>query len=520
VALAHRPPAFPTLADQLYQLASGAVTSAELVRRSLHAITVSQSTLNAFRVVLTESALAEAADADRRRAAGQLAPLLGIPIAVKDDVDIAGVPTAFGTSGHVRPATQDAEVVRRLRAAGAVIVGKTNSCELGQWPFTSGPGFGHTRNPWARKHTPGGSSGGSAVAVAAGLVTAAIGSDGAGSVRVAAAWTHLVGIKPQRGRISTWPLPEAFNGITVYGVLARTVADAAMVLDAAAGNVDGDLHTASPVRMFDCVGKAPGALRIAMSTRFPFTGFRAKLHPEILAAMETVADQLEMLGHTVLAGDPNYGLRLSWNFLARSTSGLLDWADRLGDGVTFERRTVANMRMGRLLSESALRRARAGEAETRRRLGSIFNAVDVVLAPTTAQPPPLARTFDSLGPMATDRAMIAACAVTFPWNVVGWPSINVPAGFTTGGLPIGVQLMGPANSEPLLISLAAELEAISGWATKQPEVWWNTPGGWGHRPLAGESEATRGPTPPAWVRPPLAVESAATEAENSLTESL
>ena len=128
-------------------------------------------------------------------------------------------------------------MVRRLRAAGAVIVGKTNTCELGQWPFTSGPAFGHTRNPWSREHTPGGSSGGSAAAVAAGLVTAAIGSDGAGSVRIPAAWTHLVGIKPQRGRISTWPLPEAFNGITVNGVLARTVADAALVLDAASGNV-------------------------------------------------------------------------------------------------------------------------------------------------------------------------------------------------------------------------------------------------------------------------------------------
>ena len=156
------------------------------------------------------------------------------------------MPTAFGTDGYVRPATQDAEVVRRLKAAGAVIVGKTNTCELGQWPFTSGPGFGHTRNPWSRRHTPGGSSGGSAAAVAAGLVTAAIGSDGAGSIRIPAAWTHLVGIKPQRGRISTWPLPEAFNGITVNGVLARTVADAALVLDAASGNVEGDRHKPRP----------------------------------------------------------------------------------------------------------------------------------------------------------------------------------------------------------------------------------------------------------------------------------
>ena len=245
----------PTLTQQLYRLASGRVTSVDLVTRALSAIEASQPSLNAFRVVLGKQALAEAAEADRKRAAGQDLPLLGIPIAVKDDVDVAGVPTRFGTSFEGAPATADAEVVRRLRAAGAVIVGKTNTCELGQWPFTSGPAFGHTRNPWSREHTPGGSSGGSAAAVAAGFVTAAIGSDGAGSVRIPAAWTHLVGIKPQRGRISTWPLPEAFNGITVNGVLARTVTDAALVLDAAAGNVDGDLHKPPAVRASDYVGQ-------------------------------------------------------------------------------------------------------------------------------------------------------------------------------------------------------------------------------------------------------------------------
>lgn len=469
------PPArFPTLTDQLYQLASGAVTSEQLVHRSLRAIDASQSTLNAFRVVLTKSALADAAVADRRRAAGDTAPLLGVPIAVKDDVDIAGIATHFGTSGYVAPATADAEMIRRLRAAGAVIVGKTNTCELGQWPFTSGPGFGHTRNPWSRTHTPGGSSGGSAAAVAAGLVAAAIGSDGAGSVRIPAAWTHLVGIKPQRGRISTWPLPEAFNGITVNGVLARTVADAALVLDAASGNADGDLHKPPQVTVSDYVSTAPGPLRIALSTRFPYTAFGARLHPEIKTALDSVAEQLRLLGHTVVPGNPDYGLRLSWNFLSRSTAGLLNWEMRLGDQISWDRRTEANMRTGRLLSQAVLRNARAHEAKDRSRVGSIFRIVDVVLAPTTAKPPPPVHAFDHLSSWETDRAMIAACPVTWPWNVLGWPSINVPAGFTTGGLPIGAQLMGPANSEGLLVSLAAELEGMSGWAAQQPTPWWNT----------------------------------------------
>ena len=464
---------FPTVTEQLYQLASGAVTSVELVRRSLRAIDASQSTLNAFRVVFTESALADAAEADRRRAAGHRAPLLGIPVAIKDDTDVAGVATRFGTSGDVEPAAADAEVVRRLKAAGAVIVGKTNTCELGQWPFTSGPAFGHTRNPWSRRHTPGGSSGGSAAAVAAGLVPAAIGSDGAGSVRIPAAWTNLVGIKPQRGRISTWPLPEAFNGITVNGVLAHTVEDAALVLDAAAGNADGDLHKPPPLRVSDYVGIAPGQLRIAVSTRFPFTGFPARLDPEIRAALDQVADSLRRLGHTVVAANPDYGMRLSWNFLSRSTAGLFSAAARFDHGA-FDPRTLANLRTGRLLSQAVLRKARAHEIRDHRRVGSIFRFVDVVLAPTTAQPPPLVQAFDDLGAVETDRAMIAACPVTWPWNVLGWPSINVPAGFTCEDLPIGVQLMGPANSEGLLVSLAAELEGIGGWSAQQPTPWWRT----------------------------------------------
>lgn len=463
---------WPTVASQLRQLADGTVTSVELTKRSLMAITSSQPTLNAFRVVLADSALADSAEADRRRDAGETAPLLGVPIAVKDDVDIVGVPTLFGTHGEVRPAAADSEVVRRLRAAGAVIVGKTNACELGQWPFTSGPGFGHTRNPWSAEHTPGGSSGGSAAAVAAGLVAAAIGSDGAGSVRIPAAWTNLVGIKPQRGRISTWPLPDTFNGITVHGVLAHTVADAALVLDAVSGHVEGDVHQPPPVRASDGLDLPGRPLRVALSTRFPFTFFGARLHPEIAAAVRATADQLVTLGHTVVERDPDYGLRLSADFLARSTSGLAEWGDRLGEDVNWDPRTRSNVRVGRLMSRMMLRRARANEAATARRVGRIFDHVDVILAPTTAQPAPHVNAFDRLGPTATDRAIIGACPVTFPWNLLGWPSINVPAGFTEAGLPVGVQLMGPANSEALLISLAAELESVNRWADHRPRPWW------------------------------------------------
>ena len=198
-------------------------------------------TLNAFRVICAEEALAEADEADRRLGDGEGAPLLGVPVAIKDDVDLTGHTTPFGCGGG-SPAVRDAEAVRRLREAGAIVIGKTHAPEVGQWHFTETPLHGATRNPWNTDHTPGGSSGGAAAAVAAGVVPAAIGSDGAGSIRIPAAWTGLVGLKPQRGRVSTWPDPEAFNGLSCYGPLTRSVADAALLLDAVHGNVPADLH--------------------------------------------------------------------------------------------------------------------------------------------------------------------------------------------------------------------------------------------------------------------------------------
>lgn len=295
------------LVESARALAGGEVTSRELVERALARIEAARPTLNAFRLVRAEAALAEADTADRELAAGGRRPLLGVPVAVKDDMDVAGEPTAFGCRGDFPPAAADAEAVRRLRAAGAVIVGKTNTCELGQWPFTEGPAFGETRNPWHTGHTPGGSSGGSAAAVAAGLVPAALGSDGAGSVRIPASWTHLVGIKPQRGRISTWPRGEAFHGITVNGTLARTVADAALLLDAAGGNHPRDPHRPPALTVSQAVGRDPGRLRIALSLKPPFTAVRARLRPEVRARVLELAETLASAGHIVEEADPPYG---------------------------------------------------------------------------------------------------------------------------------------------------------------------------------------------------------------------
>ncbi|NEA99112.1 amidase [Streptomyces sp. SID13726] len=449
-------------------LADGEITSLALVEQTLARIAATQGSLNAFRVVRTESALAEAVAADAQLAAGARQPLLGVPVAVKDDMDVAGEPTAFGCEGEFPAVARDGEAVRRLRAAGAVIVGKTNTCEFGQWPFTEGPAFGATRNPWNPRHTPGGSSGGSAAAVAAGLVPAALGSDGAGSVRIPASWTHLVGIKPQRGRISTWPRGESFQGITVNGTLARTVADAALLLDAASGNHDLDPHRPPAVDASAAVRRDPGRLRIALALKPPFTALPARLQPEVRARIVELAEKLSELGHTVEEADPPYG-QIGLTFIPRATVGLAERVREAPFPALLDRRTRDAARRGGLLGGVPLRAARRAEAVLHRRIGGFFSSYDVVLAPTTAAPPPRVGAMLELGGLATDRAMIAACPYAWPWNVLGWPGVNVPAGFVGEGLPVGAQLLGPANSEPLLLSLAGQLEAELRWHEVWPE---------------------------------------------------
>ena len=458
------------LGDQAALLAGGDASSVELVEQALNRAETAQAALNPFRVIRAEAAIEEARAADRRLAAGERLPLLGVPIAIKDDSDIAGETTPFGCAGEFEPKDEDAEAIRRLRAAGAVVIGKTNSPEFGQWPWTECSAFGATRNPWNTGYSPGGSSGGSAAAVAAGVVAAAVGSDGAGSVRIPASWTNLVGIKPQRGRISTWPDAEAFNGITVYGPLARSVADAALLLDVLTGNHPRDTHQpAPPAEPFaTSARREPKRLRIALSTRIPFSLVRTSLDPEVRRAFLSVGDDLARLGHEVEEADPAYGL-IGLSFVPRSTAGVADWCSRVPDETLLDPRTRANGRLGRALSGPPLRLARRMEPRFASRVGRIFHRFDVVLAPTTARPAFPIGAFEGLSGWQTDQLMAGACPYAWPWNVLGWPAVNVPAGFVNGGLPVGAQLIGPACSEGTLISLAAQLEAVRCWQDDHPE---------------------------------------------------
>ena len=456
--------ASPSLLDCVAALDRGDVTSSELVERTLARIDATQATLNAFRVVCHESARAEAAEADRRLAAGERLPLLGVPVAVKDDVDLAGHPTAFGCAGDFPPKGADSELVRRLRAAGAVVVGKTNAPEIGLYPFTEGPAFGATRNPWSLDHTPGGSSGGSAAAVAAGIVPVATGSDGAGSVRIPAAWCGLVGVKPQRGRISTWPDPESFNGLACLGPLARTVADAALMMDVLSGGHPGDLHTPPPPpeSFVEAAAREPGRLRIALALRAPFSGAPVRLDREIRAAVHRLGGVLRELGHTVIEEEPRYGL-MGLTLVARGEAGVHEWAAGVPDPSLLHPVTRSTALVGRWLARPALGVARRLEPFFQRRVGAVFQRADVVLTPTTAAPPlPIGATAGR-GGFATDQIIAGACPYAWPWNVLGWPGVNVPAGVNRDGLPFGVQLLGPANTEGMLLSLAAQLERVERW---------------------------------------------------------
>jgi amidase len=457
-------PASSGLREQASLLQAGDASSKELVEASLERAQTAQRRLNAFRLIRAEEAMAEAEEADRRLAAGEERALLGVPVAIKDDVDLTGHTSPFGCGGG-KAAVRDAEAVRRLREAGAIVIGKTHAPEVGQWHFTETPLHGATRNPWNTDHTPGGSSGGAAAAVADGLVAAAVGSDGAGSIRIPAAWTGLVGLKPQRGRVSTWPDAEAFNGLSCYGPLARSVDDAALLLDAIHGNVPADLHRPpAPSEPFSqAAAREPGSLCIALSFATPF-GVSGKVHREHRAAIEAFGDRLTDLGHEVIAADPDYGM-VGPAIIPRGMAGVEEWLSAHGeDRSGLEPRTRTHARFGKALSGLPLRLSRAAEPGLRQRIGRIFDRCDVVLTPTTAMPPPRIGALEGRGYWMTSSTASATCPFAFAWNVVGWPAISLPAGLTSAGLPIGAQLLGRENDETTLLSLAGSIErAGGGW---------------------------------------------------------
>ncbi len=461
--------AYAGIARQAQLIAAGEVSSRELVELYLGRIARHDPVLNAFRVVFAERALLEADQADNRRAAGGERPLLGVPIAVKDDIDVAGELTPYGTNAVDVPAAADAEVVRRLREAGAIVIGKTNVPEMTLWPFTETVTFGTTRNPWDLQRAPGGSSGGSGAAVAAGLVGAALGSDGAGSIRIPAAWCGLLGLKAQRGRISMAPKARAWHGMSVNGILTRNVADTALFYDLASGSTDVDLdRPAAPETPFThAAATPPRSLRIAFSKKFPALVL-AKLDPHASRALDETVELLRSLGHEVSERDPEYGNDTMPQVIARYMRGGHDDVAALEHPERLERRTRGFARLGGLIPQSFLGRSFAGEEDLTARLGAVLEQNDFLITPAVARLAPPIGALQGRGALWTLNAVAGWVPYNGVWNLTGQPAVSVPAGFSAEGLPLAVQIVSRPGQEGPLLSLCAQLEAARPWADRLP----------------------------------------------------
>ena len=461
--------AFAGIARQAELIAAGEVSSRELVELYLDRIGRHDRELGAFRVVLGERARLEADQADARRRAGAQRPLLGVPIAVKDDTDVAGEVTAWGTNAHGGPAAADAEMVRRLRDAGAIVLGKTNVPEMTLWPFTETLTFGVTRNPWDPQHAPGGSSGGSAAAVAAGLVGAATGSDGLGSIRIPSAWCGLFGLKPQRGRVPLAPRGRAWFGLSVNGLLARRVADTALFLDIVSGpsEVDADRAPAPAMPFAQAAASQPGRLRIACSRSFP-PGVIGSLEDDCARALDGAVELLRSLGHDVREQDPDYGFGAIPHALARYFRGTLQDQRGLPHPERLERRTRNMARLGALIPQGLFERVLASEPALSERLGRLFSEYDVLLTPATGSRPPRIGQLHGRGALQTLNAVASMVPYYGIWNATGQPAASVPAGFGADGIPRGVQIVGRTGAEGTLLSLAAQMEAARPWTLQRP----------------------------------------------------
>ncbi len=456
--------AFAGAAEQARLLAAGTITAPALLDLYLDRIARLDPELRAYRVVLADSARQEAAAAQARLDAGERLPLLGVPIAIKDDVDVAGEVTTYGTDAYGPAKTDDAEVVRRLRAAGAVIVGKTAVPEMMLWSFTETLEFGATRNPWDTNRTPGGSSGGSGAAVAAGLAPMALGSDGMGSIRIPSTWCGLFGIKPQRDRVPLAPHDDAWNGLSVNGPMARTVEDAALFLDVTS-------TTPAPEGSFvAAAAREPVRLRIALSTKVP-SPLTARVGKAQRAAVDEAGALLRELGHQVVARDPDYPTSAVYgHLLPRYFRGVYDDVQTLPRKERLEKRTRAFARIGGLISDRRMAAIRDAETELAQRVLSIFDDVDVVITPGTATGPSRIGAYQRRGAVATLTLVAQRVPFQAMFNGTGQPAAVVPWGLDEDGVPTSIQIVGRPFDEATLLALGAQIEKARPWAQRRPPV--------------------------------------------------
>jgi len=470
---------FRPAGDLAGMVRSGEVSARELVEASFEAIGRLNGDINAFVTLCEERALAEA-DAV---VAGDERPLAGVPIAIKDLVAITeGVRTTFGSEAMEDwVPDHDSALVRRLRGAGAIIVGKTNLPEFGILPVTEPDRFGPTRNPWDTSRTPGGSSGGSAAAVASGMVPIAHANDGGGSIRIPASCCGLVGLKPSRGRVSLAPdFTEFVGGIAIEGCVSRTVADTALVLDIISGYETGDPYWAPPPsRPFvEAVEREPRRLRIGFVHTAPIG---IPVDERCAEAAHDAASVLESFGHEVVEARPEWDDEgYIENFITIWTAGtgeeIHTYGRLYGEQLDVSKLEALTRQMVEISSGfSAVDYLRALEYLQRmaRRIVSFWDDYDVLLTPTLAQPPlPIGalRPADGEEPIKMLENSAGFVPFTPLFNVTGQPAISLPTTTSPEGLPIGVQLVGPPAGEELLLSLSSQLEANVAWQDRRPEL--------------------------------------------------
>jgi amidase len=452
----------------------GELTARELVEASLERIESADDGLNSFTLVAGERALAAADEI----ASGDDRPFAGVPVPIKDLAAVAGerLTMASDLFGDYTP-EHDSFVVRRLKEAGCVLVGRTNLPEFGILPVTEPRRFGPTRNPWDTERTPGGSSGGAAAAVAGGLVPVAHGSDGGGSIRIPAACCGLVGLKPARGRISRGP--EVGDDFLVSdGMLTRTVADTAAFLDVLAGYEPGDATWAPPPEepFADAARREPGRLRVGLTTK---PAIETELDPLAEQGARDAAELLESLGHEVREVDPPWG---TGRETLRIFTAVFGTHICLGMGYgTMVTGREPSPELVEPLSWEMLQRMQATpgtdylmalrqlQALTRAVVG-LWAGIDVLLTPALGQRPVPIGTINSCSddPWDDFRRSGAFTPFTAIFNVTGQPAISLPLFHGDDGLPLAVQLVGPPAGEATLLSLASQLEQARPWGERRP----------------------------------------------------
>lgn len=459
--------AFTPAVEQAQLIRRKEVSPLELVELYLDRIQRLDRQLGSYFTVMADLALADAkakTEILAKNEVSDLPPFFGVPISIKDLTPVAGVRCTYGTPALMdQIATYDDGIVTQIRRAGFILLGKTATSELGSMPYTEPPGFPPARNPWNLDYTPGGSSGGAAATVAAGLCAIAQGSDAGGSIRGPASCCGLVGIKPSRGRVSSAPVGDRLSGIASGGPIARTVADAAALLDVMSGYVTGDpywLPDPEPSFLASAMNPKLGSLQIAVTTALPPLG---EASPACQKAVLDTVKLLAEMGHKVEPisfdlSDLIEPFKTVWQagvaaagVPKEALSSINQWLLEQNGGAGDYLRAVAQMQI------------------IGRRIVALLEPFDMLVLPVYLKPPIRVGEYADLSPEETLQRVMGWIAPCPPFNASGQPAIAIPASLDENGLPIGIQLVGRPAADATMIALAAQIEAANPWRDRRPQ---------------------------------------------------